>query len=80
MMNRKDVEKFLELVKDQAFGIWLRHNNDENDSWQFEVSEEVELLDESLIIAEQTINEDKTIDKYWCIINLADIVQMNSNY
>lgn len=79
-MNRKDVEKFLSVVKDQAFGIWLRHNNNEESTYNIEVCGEVELLEEALIVAEKTEGEDGKEDVYWAIINLDDIVEMNCNY
>lgn len=79
-MNRNDVEKFLKLAKDQSFAIWLRNSNDD-DSYNIEVSvDEVEVLEECLIIGEESVHKDGTIDRYWDIINLSDIVRMNSNY
>ena len=79
-MNKKDVEKFLELTKEQPFGIWMRNSNNEEYTFNIEVADEVELLEECLIIGEETKYEDGTIDRYWDIINIADITRMNSNY
>lgn len=80
IMNRKDVEKFLELTKDQPFGIWMRNSNNEEYGFDIEVANEVELMEECLIIGEESKHADGKIERYWDIINLADIVRMNSNY
>lgn len=79
-MNRNDVKKFLEVVKDDAFGIWMRNGNNEEYTFNIEVSDEIELLEECLIIAEESKHEDGSIDRYWTIVNIDDIVMMSSNY
>ncbi len=80
-MKYNDVKKFLELIgPDVGFGIYFTKtmsdfDDSDNMNDYFEVSDHCELLENSLLIIEETDKE-----KFYYLFDLDRITQLRTNY